>query len=738
MEETRVIFRSGLDGWVLVLLALSLFVLALWAYRRTTHPLPRRTKVLLVALRLIALAALLICLLRPTMETTTYSVEKRPLIVLVDRSRSMSDIQDTPDGVSRLEAAEQILNDETRGLKALGESYDVTTLGFARELLVGQSPDGTAANYSAYGVALEEALKHAPGGQCEGVVLVGDGSHNLGPPDPLDVAAALAEHGIPLYTIGVGREQTGSTMRDVRILSLEVPRNVYVFSTFPVRGRILARGCSGLSVRVRLDLPGQKLQFMTVHISHDEEVVLVEFEVDADKVGQIKLTMRAEQVEDEILLDNNVRSAFVKVLRGGLRVGYFDALRPESKFIALALQGAEQINVKRIVVAGRRKLSQQHTDWAKYDVVILGDVSALCFMGGDFDSLKRSVQEDGKGLILLAGKESVGSAGFGGTVLRDVLPVHLPQEWQYDAGERRWQVEVDHASHPILTLGKDAAETLARWKQMPPLSGAATGVQPKLGAEVLARDAEGLPLLAVQRSGAGRAACVLTDTTFRWFFTEADSQDQHKRFWRQLVLWSGGIEEGREEKFWVTLSKDRVGVGESVSIQAHLNDGEGNPVRDARIDLRVETPAEGDMQPEAERAKTLQMTFSREQGYFRAEYVPQVAGEYTARAEAVRSGKSVGEDAVSFQAISEQRELEDPQADLSLLRRLSAATADAGGKYYFYANAYRLVDELAARGKPLTLATSQWRDVWDRPALFVIFVLAVGVEWAVRKRKRLV
>jgi len=118
--------------------------------------------------------------------------------------------------------------------------------------------------------------------------------------------------------------------------------------------------------------------------------------------------------------------------------------------------------------------------------------------------------------------------------------------------------------------------------------------------------------------------------------------------------------------------------------------------------------------------------------------VPQVAGEYTARAEAVRSGKSVGEDAVSFQAISEQRELEDPQADLSLLRRLSAATADAGGKYYFYANAYRLVDELAARGKPLTLATSQWRDVWDRPALFVIFVLAVGVEWAVRKRKRLV
>ena len=175
-----------------------------------------------------------------------------------------------------------------------------------------------------------------------------------------------------------------------------------------------------------------------------------------------------------------------------------------------------------------------------------------------------------------------------------------------------------------------------------------------------------------------------------------------------------------------------------MSIQAHLHDEEGNPVRDAKIDLRVEPPAEGDMQQEAEPAEPLQMAFSREQGYFRAEYVPQVAGEYAVRAEAVRTGNPVGEDAATFQAISEQRELEDPQADLSLLRRLSAATADAGGKYYFYTNAYRLVHKLAARGQPLTLATSQWRDVWDRPALFAIFVLAVAAEWVMRKRKRLV
>jgi hypothetical protein len=233
-------------------------------------------------------------------------------------------------------------------------------------------------------------------------------------------------------------------------------------------------------------------------------------------------------------------------------------------------------------------------------------------------------------------------------------------------------------------------------------------------------------------------ACVLTDTTFRWFFTEAESQDQHRRFWRQLILWAGAVEEAPKERFWITLSESRPGVGERLIIQAHLLDGQGEPVRDARIDLKVAPPADVDAQSHEEQAVDLPVTFSREQGCFQAEYVPQAPGEYEVRAEASRTGRSVGNDAAFFQAVSAQRELEEPQADLSLLRRLSAATEEAGGRYYFYTNAYRLVDELRARGKPLRLATSQWRDVWDRATLFVLFVVAMGAEWGVRRWKRLV
>ena len=63
-----------------------------------------------------------------------------------------------------------------------------------------------------HGWALRDALRRAPPGQGDAVVLIGDGSHNLDPPDPLDAAAMLAERGVPLYTVGMGREEVGGRM----------------------------------------------------------------------------------------------------------------------------------------------------------------------------------------------------------------------------------------------------------------------------------------------------------------------------------------------------------------------------------------------------------------------------------------------------------------------------------------------------------------------------------------------
>jgi len=729
MQQTSIILRPALPAWAIFALGAAMVCLTAWAYRRTTRPVTLRLKAALLGMRLVAVAALLLCLLRPALQTTTYTLERRPLVMLLDVSRSMSTIRDTAGGLSRLQAVRKALEENRRAVERLKARYELRTFTFARELLPDTEPSDQQAGYSAYGRALEGALRAVQPAQCEAVVLVGDGSHNLGPPDPMDVAARMAQQGIPLHCVGVGREQPGRQLRDVRIVSLQTPRKAYVFGTFSVRGSVLLRGCRDLEVKVRLEFPGQRMQFHTLRASHDEEIVPVEFQLTPQTLGEFKLTMRAQEQPGEVRLDNNARSAFVQVVSSGLRVGYFDWLRPEGKFILRALEGAEHINITRVLLGGDARALPGSTDWSRYDAVVVGDVPAASFDGEALKALKAAVQERGLGLVLLAGRHSMGPGGFAGTFLEHVLPVRLPRQWAYAGGERRFVVEPAAAGHPIIALGENEAQTLERWSRMGPLSGVVTGATPKQGAEVLARDQEGNPLLCVQRSGAGRTACLLTDTTFRWFFTEADTQQEHQRFWRQLLFWVGGMEQKPRERFRLTLSKREVAVGEPLSIEAHLASATGEPIRDAGVKLTIE-------KPDGSREE-LPSLFSRERGCFQAQYSPTLAGEYAVRAEATRGGRHVGADAAFFHASSADRELDDPVANLSLLRRLAAATAQAGGTYRLYTDLSHLLQELEGRGEPLRLTVRRWREVWDGPALFVLFALALVAEWTLRRAKGL-
>lgn len=729
MKETHLILRTDLPGWAVVLVAVACAAVAVLAYRRTARPVSFPMQVVLVALRLLAFAVLLVCLARPARETTTYTVRTRPLVLLVDESRSMSEIRDMPHGRSRLETAEKLLMDNAEELEALREQYEITRLGFARAILPKGRREPAAINYSAYGRAIQDGLKAAPLGQCDAVVLIGDGSHNLGPPDPLDMAMMLAERNVPLFSVGVGREQAGRKLRDAQLLALDAPRAAPVASTFQVRGRVLLRGLRGEMVKVRMEFPGQPADIRSFPVGHDEEVLPVLFEVTPEKPGVFRLTMRVLEVADEILLDNNARAVYVKVTTDALRVGIFDSLRPESKFAYQSLRGAKQVVVKRILLTGADSLNRSDTDWELYDVVVLGDVSPQWFRANDLAELRKAVEEGGKGLVLAAGPRSAGAQGFSGTAIEKVLPLGLSPRWQYAPGDVAFQVDARAAGHPIVALASQAGQTLSRWRNVPQLAGYVRSEAVKPGALILARAPDGAPLLAVQQAGAGRAVCLMTDTTFRWFFTDAPSQEQHKRLWRQMVQWAGSWEDKRDERLRLKLSKTRLGIGEPLSIEAHFSTYDDQPVRDARVELELEGP---DGSPTA-----LETLFSRDQEAFMARYTPRKAGEYKLRARALRGQDVLDTDMASFQAVSTDRELQDPVADLSLLRRLSAETSDAGGKYYPRGRFARLLRELAERGDLVRLSTKQWREVWDRPWLFALLLCTLTAEWALRKWKGL-
>ncbi len=729
MEETGLVIRPFVGTWFVLLVAALLVFLSITSYRRTTRSITPRLKRRLVALRLAAMVAILLCLLRPSVQTTNIEVIKRPLVFLIDESRSMSEINDTVTGVSRRQAVDVLLLENKDRMEQLAELYDVVRQRFGRGLLgQGSSFDPTATRYSAYGLALEQAFAETDG-QADAVVVIGDGSHNYGPPDPVDIAAALNEQQVPVHTVGVGEEGGTPGLSDVKVVDVAAPRSAFLFTSFAVRPQVLFRGCRGVPVKVRMEFPGQPPQVRTVTPAHDEELVPLSFEVTPEEIGDHRVAVHADTVVGEVLDTNNDFATYVKVVSGGVRVGFFDTVRPESKFVARSLKGAEHLSVRRVLTLSGGLLPIALTETGRYDVFILGDVGAASLRRSRVLELKRAVQDEGRGLIVLMAERSAGAGGWRGTPLEEILPVELPVNPRAVEGEREFVVDPLHKDHPAVALGDTPEETQRLWSEMPPLAGVVTGLKPKRAATVLAADQDGNPLLVVQRVGWGRVACLMADTTFRWYFTERNTQEHHRRFWRQLVMWAAGREAEPPSQVRLELNKQRVLLEEPVRAVLHVRDGEGRPIRDVQITLTSTDPSG--------RTTDLSHSFSRPDGAYVAQLEPAEPGDYAVAVEVVRAGQPLGRDVVHFSASSADPELEDPIADLSLLRRMSAATQEAGGRYFHYTQVDDLFDDLQERGRPLQLTTRERRDVWDSWLLFVVFAGCMAAEWAVRKWKGL-
>jgi len=735
VQDTGLVLNPfpGFPVWLVLALGGAAAFLSVVSYRRTTRPVGRQLKRALLLLRLLAVALVAAVLLRPSLDLVEKTPVRRPLIVLRDRSRSMTQLRDTPTGATRWEQVERLFETNRRLLKELEEQYELLTMDFARGVL-GQEGEAArdADRFSAYGLAMQEALRRAPKGQIEAVIILGDGSHNYGRSDPADIAARLNERRVPIYAVGLGRDTATSRLLDIKVAEVTAPKSTFRRTLVPVRVRLLCRGLNNREITVWLKIPAlsdEPVQSKKVAVIYTEEIVPVEFEVRLDKVGEYELIAGVDPLEGELLPSNNTAKTWTKVKESGVLVGYLDSVRPESKFVGRALLGTENVSLSRaLVLPGRSVPGDVQDELASNDVTILGDLRAGAIKPSSLFALVEGVQQEGHGLIVLLTERSGGPQGWRGTPVEDLLPVRLTGAVRVDAAERRFVVDPRYVDHPALALGQDVYASQQIWTGLPTLSGAIVGAQPKRGAQVLARDESGSPLLVAQRSGKGLVACLLADTTFRWTFSESDTQQHHARFWRQLVAWASGKEPVVELN--VTLRPSNPALGEEVHATVKLTDNSGQAIRHAETTLEILGP-DG-------RTERLVPSFSETEAAYVAAYEPRLAGDYAVVARAGRGDEDFGEDSSHFSATDVDRELEDPVANHQLLRRLTAATAHVGGRYYDYAQADELFRTLRDRAKPVMLTRSRRRDVWDLWPLFALLCACLMTEWSLRKWKGLV
>jgi uncharacterized membrane protein len=742
--------------WLVGLLSLGLLALLVFLAIPAAR-LSRPRRLVLFGLRAAVLVLLMLALLRPTLVQTITKKRSAELVVLIDRSRSML-IEDSVGGKTRWQALTAALQDAAPALADIGEDVKVKGYAFDSDIEPLEYADGRfkladkpSGDQSALGAALEDVLRREAGQRLAGVIVLSDGAQRAYAPrdlPPQVPTRRLADLGYPLYALPFGQARGLGQARDVAIKDLLVNQTVFVKNELVIHGTARLDGYANQKIPVRLlfETPSGKMQVVgnqDLQADSDGQSLPIEMSYVPQTPGEFKVTLEATTQPGELVTTNNQLSTFVTVLQGGLNVLYVEgALRVEQKFVRRSLDASPDIKVDYIRLEEHDRAThpidmRDYFQRGKYDVYIVGDVDSSVFKPEELQALAKTVEE-GAGLMMLGGFRTFGPGGYYATPLAGLLPLKMdglerlqPQD---PLGARTdLQIPGPLIMQPAKPLGirhfvmslAPPSENMETWRKLPPLEGANKWAGLKPTAQVLAETPDGKPLLAVQEAG-GRVMAFAGDSTWHWWMQ--GHLAEHKRFWRQAILWLAHKDDQNQGNVWIHLAQRRFAPGGRMEFTAGANSPHGEPLLDATFKADIVIPG-GARRPVALVRQGDQMS-----GVFSD---TQASGDYTIEVTA-SGGSLLGTTKARFLVFEQDLELDNAAADPTLLGSLARMTAQAGGQLLAPEELSTLIERLKKTPLDLETKTDEKQSPWDTWPFFIVFVSLLCVEWLLRKRWGLV
>ncbi|OLE84262.1 MAG: hypothetical protein AUF76_03920 [Acidobacteria bacterium 13_1_20CM_2_65_9] len=732
-------FAWGLSRPVLLVVAgvTAVAIAALFTYRGLSTVDRTRDRLVLVGLRLAALTVLLFCLFRPTLILKAAVPQQNFLGVLIDDSRSMA-IADR-DGQPRSAFVQQQLNGPSaKLLDALSQRFVVRFFRFSSssDRVASASDLKFGGTSTRLGQALDRARDELAGLPLAGLVMVTDGA------DTSDATideslASLKARSIPVFTVGLGQERFA---KDIQVTRVETPRTALKGTALVVDVVLSQTGYGGSTVPLTVEDDGRIVSTQEVTLPSDGESATVKVRFTASEAGPRVFKFRVKDQAGEQVTQNNARDALIEIRDGKEKILYFEGEpRPEMKFInrgveddkniqLVVLQRTAENKFYRIGVTHPEELvsgfPKTREELFAYRAIILGSVEAASFTPEQLRMLADFVSKRGGGLLALGGRRSFAEGGWTGTPVGEVLPVVA------DAANAKYLSELSvrptraGALFPVTQIADTESASTAKWNDMPAVTTVNSVHQVKPGATILLSAVDNQRkdqvVLAYQRYGRGKAIAMPIQDSWLWKMDVkvpvADTT--HAMFWRRMLRW---LVDGVPDQVNVTTTADRVEPGEPVKLAAEVLDAAYTEVNDSRVMARITAPS-GKVSE-----VPVDWTVTRD-GDYRASFTPEEAGIYDIRVAAVRDQKDLGAAAMHVRVSAGDAEYFDAAMRAPLLRRIAEET---GGRFFTPANAASLPEAVSYTGRGVTVVEE--RELWDMPALLMMLVALVGMEWGYRR-----
>jgi hypothetical protein len=741
------VYRAPTGGSLLVLLVLG----GTWcvrAMRNPTRPISPRHRRLLLALRLGVLVLLGLWALNPVDISTRRERIPPAVLIGVDRSASMA-IRDMPppaggEAISRYEALQNTFRRLYGAWEQLADTVDLNWYTFAgrahdpiRRSQPPTEPADPTGAVTAIGDTLQSAYDQlaATGADVRAVVLLSDGCNNtVSQIAPEILAERLGRAGTTLHTVQLGQDTPAEKLHVLRVQNLQAPQTVDAFSRFSVTGQLEAIGLAGRTVMVALRFAGQTIATLERTVAQDRQTMTLNFSHTPIKTGFHRLELEAMILGDP---PKGLSGQFridqpVQVVDRQIRVLYLEGrVRYESRYIALALGSDRRIALRRVLLGDRRgavQLGEDLDDWLPYHAFILGDLPAGRLSRDQLDRIAQCVDEYGKGVVMIGGKDSYAAGGWAGTAVGDLLGI--------DVAASRGQINQPVKIRPteagldsaVMAQAATPAGTADAWNRLAALDGANRLVGLKPAAVVLARSQRNEPMIVAQSIGTGRSLAVAIDTTWRWVLTPEETAPLQRRFWRQVVEYLANP----RGHCWVQTDRTRYNLAElaadrqQVLIHAGIEDARGHSTTSDQATLTLTGP---DAAPRPVPLQTAEGQYRatlpppEQPGTYRLDFTAELAGETLKASQ-------------QFEIIRRDLEAAQPLADKALLTRLAASS---GGRAVGLDALGDVLAELRTTLQPRYKQFVRRRSLLDPWAwwLWTATLLMLAGEWIIRKRNNL-
>lgn len=602
--------------------------------------------------------------------------------------------------------------------------------------------DGLSAKIprTAMGDSIRDALSRKRGQPMAGIVLITDGANNSGVA-PHEVAALAQQEGVPLYVYGVGI----TSPRDIIVASLFAPEVAFVKDEVAVTVRVRSQGMAGQTAKLELKLGGVRVDAKDITFAGDGEMV-VPLKFTPQEKGTAELQASIAPRPDEAVQDNNMQSQPLRVIDDKIKVLYLEQFpRWEYHYLQAMLLRDRRVEAKFVLYEGDPSITrgtnspflerfpERKEDLYKFDVVLLGDVDPRNFSATQLETLGEFVSRFGGALAVIAGKRFAPGA-YHKTLIEKMLPVEFDATPMESVGEasalKPVPLELTPAgrANPIFRLADTEAESVAVWKNLPPVYWVARVARAKPAAEVFLVDPDPakesrfgkMPVAALQRYGSGQVMFLGTDNTWRWRRNVGDAH--YTAFWGQLAQRLALPHLlGGSKRTQLSVDKQNVTAGERITVYGRLFTEAFEPMADAQVKAAC-APRGDAAETKAQETEVVLRAVPEQQGVYRGEFIAPSAGPYQLFVEHDRETK------LDINVAEPRFELGETAMNEGLLRDLATAS---GGAFFREEDLHALPEKIAAKSERVRSPLEV--DLWSSWFYFLLLLTLVTAEWIWRK-----